>query len=342
MRHAATRQPGRAGFTLIELLVVIAIIAILIGLLVPAVQKVREAAARTQCSNNLHQIGLALHACHDASGKLPPGATTDNTPFGSGGGWGSSWMVFLLPYVEQNNLYTQWQFTGGNSGYVNSNNRTIDSGIQIKTYRCPSSTLPLFAPNATGVMQANYVAISGAANGLIPGYNELRVNNFGSTGCCGGGGPAAFNGVFYDGSQTRITDMTDGTSNTLLVSEHSDYIVDTSNGKHQWTAGGLYGWSMGSNTNNISSGGPGDNRQFNCTTIRYALNQKSGWPTGNGDCTLGVCSDNGNNIPLNSNHGGGVMAVFGDAHVQLLNSSMSLAPLAGLATRDDGQAIGNF
>src|SRR5689334_8789780 len=101
----------RKGFTLIELLVVIAIIAILIALLVPAVQKVREAAARTQCVNNMKQMGLALHGVHDSRKMFPPGASTDQAPWATGGGWGSSWMVFLLPYIEQQAIFSKLNFT---------------------------------------------------------------------------------------------------------------------------------------------------------------------------------------------------------------------------------------
>ena len=137
------RPARRQGFTLIELLVVIAIIAILIGLLLPAVQKVREAAARMKCQANLKQLALACHNFHDANNRLPPGSATDVAPFGiSGGGWGSSWKVYILPYVEQDNIYRQWQFTGS-SGYTNANNMAlIGTNVSIPVYRCPSTSAP--------------------------------------------------------------------------------------------------------------------------------------------------------------------------------------------------------
>src|SRR5262245_5620087 len=165
----------RQAFTLIELLVVIAIIAILIGLLVPAVQKVRDAANRAQCQNNLKQLGIALHNYHDSNKVLPPGAAADVLPWKTpasapNADWGSSWMVFILPFMEQSGIYGNWQFSG-QSGWQNANNNRLIAGIIIPNYRCPSTTLPLLNPyttilpgaNGIGIMYSSYTAISGSA-----------------------------------------------------------------------------------------------------------------------------------------------------------------------------------
>src|SRR5437879_939728 len=138
----------RRGFTLIELLVVIAIVAILIALLLPAVQKVREAAARTQCQNNLKQFGLALHSHHDAKNGMPPGKDSN----------GFSGFAYLLPYVEQDNLYRQINFTVKENNAANNAPR----GTVVKIFLCPSD--PVAAAPAGGAGQ-NYR--------LNQGYNIL-------------------------------------------------------------------------------------------------------------------------------------------------------------------------
>ncbi len=216
----------RRGFTLIELLVVIAIIGVLIGLLLPAVQKVREAAARTQCINNLKQIGLALHNYHDANNSFPPGYV-DGNPAGPstpdndvGPGWG--WASFLLPFVEQQNLYNQINFKAG----VTTGGNTALAQLPVKVYQCPSDPLqqpfPVYdssftTPIAT-VAHANYVG----NNGWEECFNNAggAGQGAGSDGLVGALG-AAGNGFFWRNSRTRIADVTDGMSNTIMVGERS-------------------------------------------------------------------------------------------------------------------------
>jgi prepilin-type N-terminal cleavage/methylation domain-containing protein/prepilin-type processing-associated H-X9-DG protein len=193
----------RSAFTLIELLVVIAIIAVLIGLLLPAVQKVREAAARMSCQNNLKQLGLALHAYHDANSKLPPGYTaaaayvdgaTDTSP-----GW--AWGAYILPYVEQNNLYVQY-----NLAQPVQNSPAIQT--YVKTFVCPSDIAPT---TAFAVADKNWNPIC-----------SIAPSSYAA--CCGGGVSttgATGNGCFYRNSSVRLTDITDGTTNTIFLEERA-------------------------------------------------------------------------------------------------------------------------
>jgi prepilin-type N-terminal cleavage/methylation domain-containing protein/prepilin-type processing-associated H-X9-DG protein len=230
MRRLPRREPG---FTLIELLVVIAIIAVLIGLLLPAVQKVREAAARMQCQNNLKQIGLALHNYHDANSTFPPGGVTNGPCCGTQSG--ATWTIYLLPYIEQDNLYRLYDFTKTNE--ANADPSLAFSVVRqfVKTYNCPSDPninqllIPASGPGsdrqyATG----SYRAMAGVTDG---------TNWFDAE--CGRISPLGERGVLHSTSDPRspppfasgytappygverIASITDGTSNTIAVGEYT-------------------------------------------------------------------------------------------------------------------------
>jgi len=323
-------QRQRQAFTLIELLVVIAIIAILIGLLLPAVQKVREAAARMQCSNNLKQIGLGLHTYHDAYKVFPPGCTGDNVPWGtSGGDWGSSWKVRILPYIEQGPIYAKWQFSG-TSGYQNSNNIGLVNNLTIPVYRCPSSPLPEFSPysNTSGYLEmfTSYTGISGS-----------------STDSCssGGSGVISGGGILFPNSKVAISSITDGASNTIMVGEQSNHLRDSNNniivgGYGAITSQGPHGWTMGCN---VGGGGVppawSADRSFNCTTIRYQINQ-IGMSNSGGN---GTNDNTGANIPLSSGHTGGAQVVMGDGSVHFFTNGMPLVTLQQLSTRAGNEIV---
>lgn len=350
----------RVGLTLVELLVVVAIIAVLAGMLVPAVQAARESARRTNCANNLRQCGIALQRHHEQHGRFPPGGGADQPPFGTRyAGWGSSWLVYILPYVEQDVLFSQMQFTGA-SGWSNPNFQVL-GGKMIGTYRCPSTPLPEWGrewgasiPNS---MLATYVGISGIIGGsgptILPGYTEARANP-GATGWTGAGG------VLFPNSQITAAHVRDGMSNTLAASEHAGVMIATDGSRQPWASSYGYGFGIGAA---VVDRPPnyrvnGDNRAFQMTTIRYAINNANnsgvGWPLGSstpygygtsgslvytGDCwATGVgwaCA----NIPLNSPHAGGVNAALCDGSNRFLSDTTALEVLARLATRDDGQLV---
>ncbi|MBN9121291.1 MAG: DUF1559 domain-containing protein [Planctomycetes bacterium] len=191
--HAAAHL--RAGFTLIELLVVIAIIAVLIGLLLPAVQKVREAAARMKCTSHLKQIALAAHNYHDANDRFP-GATLTGPRY-------SSLFVELLPFIEQDPLYRQWDFVNVSTNYAGSAPR---AGVVISVYVCPSHPLQ---HGGSSPALTTYGGNGGTK--VYPASRATLDGMFHTTGALSE--PAA------NQSGVRMTDVTDGTSNTILFGE---------------------------------------------------------------------------------------------------------------------------
>ncbi len=257
----------RPAFTLIELLVVIAIIAILIGLLLPAVQKVREAAARMQCTNNLKQIALASHNYESAYGVLPPGGLSNpNGTLGSSANWGGSTkgpmtgvMAFLLPHMEQDSLYKRfptmyfeatstappWCYS--TAPYSEDGNYTgplPGSEVRLKNYQCPmddpnvlttaGGIIDFYSPgdNCSGTFNAASVCIDyiyDLTPATLPsGMAARQPGGCNYIGCAGGLGGymgradatyLLYPGIYYVNSKTRMSDIVDGTSNTLAFGE---------------------------------------------------------------------------------------------------------------------------
>ena len=193
---------SRSAFTLIELLVVIAIIAVLIGLLLPAVQKVREAAARAKCTNNLKQISLAAHSYHDTFEHFPGGVNLGPTRF-------SCLFVELLPYIEQSPLYAQWDFTNPSTNFTGTNAR---AGVVISIYVCPSH--PLSQNPALTLGGAPVALTTYGGNGGTKAFPPAQATMDGMFSTTGAGSQPRANQ-----SAVAILGVTDGTSNTILFGE---------------------------------------------------------------------------------------------------------------------------
>jgi prepilin-type N-terminal cleavage/methylation domain-containing protein/prepilin-type processing-associated H-X9-DG protein len=336
------------GFTLIELLVVIAIIAILIGLLLPAVQKVRDAANRMKCQNNMKQIALSVHNYESATGWLPPGginnAGNNERPgladFGTqtGSTWtyaNMSFLTVMLPYIEQANAMLAP--AGGYNfkrNWDDAANQACTS-IRIPLYLCPANASSKIIPASGGFSPApaDYWPISRANN------NAAVWTSFGFPDPGAGGNNAGYNGILQVNSVIKIINVPDGLTNTIMIGESSARQEGWMRGKQRFNDGlawtGQFRGAWGSGTNNIVCGGtvnplsttPGSNSP-NPGKVTTAANAASGFAI-NGQ----------NQGELYSFHGGGCNVAMGDGSVRLLKESMSLGVLIRLACAYDNQPV---
>ena len=296
MSRSRVRLSSSRGFTLIELLVVIAIIAILVALLLPAVQQVREAARKSQCQDHLHNLGIALHSYEGSFKLLPPAQIRGwNGTVETGSGF--SWGAMILPYIEQKPLYDQLNFATG--AFMGTNNTVIAGNGGIDIALCPSDGIrpprrP--APHATGT--PNYIA-------TVP-----NTSYFGSVGSFWTWSDSTqhrlSNGIFVIDPAPSVTmaSITDGTSNTIAIGERS-YDV--------WTGGSFLGMQ---NNTQVPYGGtdPASNQDWYLGMGVIALN--TAW-------TVKLTTPgNPQNSGFHSNHAGGAQFVFMDGKVQFLSENI--------------------
>jgi prepilin-type N-terminal cleavage/methylation domain-containing protein len=327
-----TSRNNRHAFTLIELLVVIAIIAILIGLLLPAVQKVREAAARTQCTNNLKQLGLATMSYEGAFGYFPvgwqcrtPSGTASTTTYLNDLSAGpelpgpprfTNLFVELLPYFEQDNLQRQWNYTNNAPNLQNASNPNGPAGQVIKVLLCPTSPL---AEQPTAVVSGNTYGLNSYAG--IAGIYSFRAFRNTSTFVISN------DGIFFINSRVRISGITDGTSNTFMYGErwHRDPEFDRM--YFAFPIKGWSGWAWVDQANAI-----GDYLVGAAQPINWMI-------------PAGVTGTNNSANPwvqqrlstMGSGHSGGANVCNADGSVRFVTNSIPLATLQAFCTRARGE-----
>jgi prepilin-type N-terminal cleavage/methylation domain-containing protein/prepilin-type processing-associated H-X9-DG protein len=290
-----------SGFTLIELLAVIAIIAVLIALLVPAIQRARESAARTQCANNLKQIGLACHAYHDTNHALPPGYWATAAYPSTSPGWG--WAAFLLPYLEQENLYRQIDFHSPLEGQLSIQ-------IIVPAFLCPSDTTPEvpFAVTDAGFRTICTAAPASYAATVGPDADDVA--------------DPSGSGVFYRNSKIRFTDITDGTGNTTMI------------GDRAWQdTNGIW---AGAPDGAITRAGPANPWPSATAPAQALVLVHNNWINITDDSDGGLDD-------FSSKHPGGANLLFGDGSVRFINSITADGPVHrsfwAMGTRAGGEVI---
>jgi prepilin-type N-terminal cleavage/methylation domain-containing protein/prepilin-type processing-associated H-X9-DG protein len=326
MSSVLAAKSRRRGFTLVELLVVIAIIAILIGLLLPAVQKVRDAANRMSCSNNLKQWGLAFQTYNDASNSLPFGCTTSPVRV--------TWVPYLWPYIEQGNLAALWSFStpfyappNGDNGSGTSAASNL-SASQVKTYNCPSdrSQPALWEGDGYWRARGNYVISVGNHPFTYTVGSTNTVSPFWWQG--GNGGTPA---------KVRISDISggDGTSNTMLMSEILMGKQDTDYDQR----GDIFndGWTDGQNEPGFC---------FMTYLTPNSTSPDSCYCVENGDPLMPTTTITSNSSPdymaARSRHMSGVNVVFADGDVRFVPNSISLAVWQAIGTYQGGETNTQF
>jgi prepilin-type N-terminal cleavage/methylation domain-containing protein/prepilin-type processing-associated H-X9-DG protein len=340
----------RPAFTLIELLVVIAIIAVLIGLLLPAVQKVREAASRMKCSNNLHQIAIAVHSYHDTYKQFPPGKGPDYRGSVPGVPVYPRWSphVYLLPFIEQDNLFKSIDFnfppeTPGMAGVINfmppwqnpkRENATACRTV-VPTYLCPSdgAQAPIEWPG-----QNNYYANLGTT--FLCDLSESLPSTVAPT--------EIPTGPFYYLSKKRMADILDGTSQTILFSEklrgegYANPRTDMFVIPNQTTLDATYTTCTNTDPNTAT---PLTSKQgyswvmgeMCCTTYNHVSTPNTKTCAGIG--FPGNMANMAMQVPPSSNHSGGVNAAMGDGSVRFIKNTITLATWRALGTIRGGEVI---
>jgi prepilin-type N-terminal cleavage/methylation domain-containing protein len=337
----ARPRSDRTAFTLVELLVVIAIIAVLIGLLLPAVQSAREAGRRMSCGNNMRQQGLALHGYHDARKHFPVGSSSGKTPLWCSNG--TTWRLEIFPFMELGNVYSQLEFGTSNvftgwgwSGIKWSAPNTALRGLLVAQLRCPSNpTSPWEAHWPDWVYEeqtfsADYAGIAGAYPD--PGGRGSAVcrKSFNGYTCN--------TGLLVPHEARRIAQATDGSSTSILVAEQSGLVDKAPRGSNYLGAwsGGRDDWcgfdAKPRPANQIPDDGSCNYHHSGVVVVRFAINTPTSTPN-----SSALPADN--NTIINSSHPGIAMALFADGSVRPLQETIDMDTFRRLATANDGQPV---